>query len=176
MVDADAEQAQRVNPTWVDSAQPEHPAGQCHTNIARVEVVPHRMDEEDEIGEVSGMVDVGGVLEGDRDCERVGEHAYPGGERHQELEGPEDACRHEEPAENGEDERGGEDLLGEKREDRRQMVSRSFRSGHPVPHEDDRMQEQPPDDELPDVWLVGRSYLAAEFTFHRDAPESVPHG
>lgn len=48
-VDADTEQAQRVSPNRVDSAQPERPAGQCHTNVARVEVVPHRMDEEDEI-------------------------------------------------------------------------------------------------------------------------------
>ena len=92
-------------------------------------------------------------FEDQRDRDRVGEYAHPGGKRQQHLEDPQDACNHEKPAKSVEYERGSEDLLGQKRENGRRSVSQSFRTGQIGPHEEQRMQEHRPDNELPDVRL-----------------------
>ena len=58
MVDRDAEKAQAVSPSRIDSADPKRIAGQCPANVARMEVVPDGVHEEDDIGEVLCMRDL----------------------------------------------------------------------------------------------------------------------
>ncbi len=82
MVDRDAEKAQAVSPSGIDSADPKSIAGQCPADVARMKVVPHGVHEKHDIGEILSMRNLVGIFEDHRYGGRVREYAHPGGKWH----------------------------------------------------------------------------------------------